>query len=86
MAAAGDPEVSDKLLEGHEVGGKTFKCHIDGFDMLPYFTGEVDESPRDSFFYVSDDGDILAIHHKDWKAVLIEQRATRFSVSPGHLY
>ena len=77
LAAAGDPEVSNKLLEGHKVGSKTFKCHIDGFNMLPYFTGEVDESPRDSFFYVSDDGDILAVRHKDWKAVLMEQRATR---------
>jgi len=43
--------------------------------MLPYLTGEVKDSPRDSFFYISDDGDIIAIRYKDWKAVLMEQRA-----------
>jgi len=75
LAAAGDPEINEKLLEGHEVDGKTFKVHIDGFNMLPYFMGEVDESPRQTFFYISDDGDILAIRHKDWKVVLLEQRA-----------
>lgn len=74
LAAAGDSEVVEKLLEGYEVDGKTFKVHIDGFNMLPYITAEVDESPRQTFFYVSDDGDILAIRHKDWKAVLLEQR------------
>ena len=74
LAAAGDPEIKEKLLEGYEVDGKTFKVHIDGFNMLPYLTGEVDESPRETFFYISDDGDILAIRHKDWKAVLMEQR------------
>jgi arylsulfatase A-like enzyme len=75
LAAAGDPEVKEKLLEGYEVDGKTFKVHIDGFNMLPYFTDEVDESPRKTFFYISDDGDILAIRHMDWKVVLLEQRA-----------
>ena len=51
--------------------------HIDGYNMLPYLTGEVEESPRESFFYISDDGDILAIRMGDWKVVLMEQRATR---------
>ena len=74
VAAAGDPGVKEKLLDGHEASGKTFKVHIDGFNMLPYLMGEVDESPRQTFFYISDDGDILAIRHKDWKAVLMEQR------------
>ena len=51
--------------------------HLDGFNMLPYLTGETKESPRQSFFYISDDGDILAIRMQDWKVVLMEQRATR---------
>ena len=75
LAAAGEPDVSKKLLEGHKVGAKTFKCHIDGFNMLPYLTGKTDKSPRESFFYISDDGDVMAIRHNDWKAVLMEQRA-----------
>jgi arylsulfatase A-like enzyme len=77
LAAAGDPEISKKLLNGHKAGDKSFKVHIDGLNMLPYLTGEVKESPRKFFFYFSDDGDILAIRMGDWKMVLAEQRATR---------
>jgi arylsulfatase A-like enzyme len=75
LAAAGEPDVKEKLLTGHKVGNKTFKCHIDGFNMIPYLTGETDKSPRETFFYISDDGEIMAIRHNDWKAVLMEQRA-----------
>ncbi len=77
LAAAGEPDIKEKLLVGHKAGNKTYKVHIDGYNMLPYLTGEVKESPRESFFYISDDGDVLAIRHGDWKAVLMEQRATR---------
>jgi arylsulfatase len=75
LAAAGVPDVKERLLEGHQVGDMTYKVHIDGYDMLPYLKEEVDESPRKSFFYISDDGDILAIRMGDWKVVLMEQRA-----------
>src|SRR6202050_5546565 len=75
VAAAGDPDISTKLLTGYKAGDKTFKVHIDGFNMLPYLTGQVKESPRESFFYISDDGDILALRMRDWKVVLMEQRA-----------
>ena len=75
LAAAGEPDIAEKLLKGHKAGDKTFKVHIDGYNMLPYLTGEAKESPRKSFFYISDDGDILAIRMGDWKVVLMEQRA-----------
>jgi arylsulfatase A-like enzyme len=76
LAAVGEPDISAKLLNGHKVGAKTFKVHIDGLNMLPYLTGEVKESPRKFFFYMSDDGEILAVRIGDWKMVLAEQRAT----------
>ena len=75
LAAAGEPDIKEKLLQGHTIGDRTYKVHIDGFNMLPYLTGEVKESPRQSFVYISDDGDILAIRMQDWKVVLMEQRA-----------
>jgi len=59
LALAGDPDGSEKLLNGYKVGDKTFKVHIDGFNMLPYLTGEVQQSPRDHYFYGSDDGGIM---------------------------
>ena len=75
LAIAGDPDVTDKLLKGYKVGDKTFKVHIDGLDMVPYLTGQVKESPRKAFFYMSDDGEVMAVRHGDWKFVLGEQRA-----------
>ena len=75
LAAAGEPNIKEKLLEGHTIGDMTYNVHIDGFNMLPYFTGEEKESPRESFFYISDDGDVLGIRMGDWKTVLMEQRA-----------
>jgi arylsulfatase len=79
LAAAGEPAIREKLLEGHTAGEKTYRVHLDGFNLLPYLMGEVDESPRQTFFYISDDGDILAIRHRDWKAVLMEQRAKQLA-------
>jgi len=77
LAAAGEPEIKERLLQGHTAGDRTFTVHIDGHNLLPYLLGEVSESPRKFFFYISDDGDILAIRMEDWKCVLMEQRATR---------
>ncbi len=75
LAAAGDPDISKKLLTGYKVGSKTFRVHIDGFNLLPYLTGQVKESPRGAFFYVSDDGGIMAVRVDDYKLVFAEQRA-----------
>jgi arylsulfatase A-like enzyme len=75
LAAAGEPNIKEKLLAGYTAGDKTFKVHLDGWNMLPYLMGEVKESPRPFFFYFSDDGDLLAIRFGDWKMTLMEQRA-----------
>jgi arylsulfatase len=79
LAAAGEPDIKEKLHAGHQAGDKTFKVHLDGFNMLPYLTGEVKDSPRPFFFYISDDGDILALRVGDWKAVFMEQRAKQLA-------
>src|SRR5881394_317395 len=80
LAAAGDPNINQKLLNGYKVGNKTFKVHIDGINMVPYITGQVKESPRTTFFYMSDDGEVMAVRHGDWKFVLGEQRAQQMRV------
>src|SRR5580693_3081669 len=80
LAAAGEPDVSKKLLTGYKVGDKTFKVHIDGINVLPYLTGEVKESPRTNFFYISDDGGVMAVRVGDWKLVFEEQRALALQV------
>jgi arylsulfatase len=67
MAAAGDPNVKEKLLTGMKVGDKTFKNHLDGYNFMPYFKGEVAKGPRREFFYFTDNGDLLAVRVDDWK-------------------
>jgi len=75
LAVAGDPDVSEKLKKGgYKAIGKQFKNHIDGFNLLPYLTGETQESPRKLFFYFSDDGDVLGVRFDNWKVVFMEQR------------
>ena len=75
LAAAGAPEVVEQLKQGHAIGDKTYRVHIDAFDLLPYLTGAVDKSPRQIFIYFFDDGDVLALRFDNWKAVFMEQRA-----------
>jgi arylsulfatase A-like enzyme len=75
LAAAGEPDIVEKLKAGHESGEKSFKVHIDGYNLLPYLTGEEETSPRKGMIYFSDDGDCLAIRAGNWKVVFMEQRA-----------
>jgi arylsulfatase len=74
LAAAGEPDITAKLLAGHQAGDKTFRVHLDGYNLLPYLTGEDAASPRVSFFYFSDDGDLTAMRYDNWKLVFMEQR------------
>jgi len=76
LAAAGDPDIKAKLRRGHKAGGKSFRVHLDGYDMLPYLTGQEPKSPRAEFLYFSDDGDLTALRYDNWKEVFMEQRAT----------
>jgi len=74
LSAAGEPDIAEKLRTGTDLHGTTYKVHLDGHDQLPYLTGETDESPRQHFFYVSDDGDLTALRYDNWKIVFLEQR------------
>jgi arylsulfatase len=80
MAAVGEPDVKEKLKKGHQAGDKTFKAHLDGYNFLPYLTGEADEGPRKEFFYFSDDGQLVALRRDQWKLVFAEQRARQLQV------
>jgi arylsulfatase A-like enzyme len=79
LAAAGMPDIKERLLAGYTVGDRTYKVHLDGFNLVPYLTGQATKSPRPGFFYFSDDGDLLALRYDNWKMVFAQQR------SPGTL-
>jgi len=74
LAAAGETDVKSKLLKGHRAIGRNYKVHLDGYNQLPYLTGQTKNSPRESFFYFSDDGDLTGLRYDNWKLVFMEQR------------
>jgi arylsulfatase A-like enzyme len=74
LAAAGDPDVKEKLLTGYIAAGKTFKVHLDGYNQLPYLTAQQDKSDRKGFIYFDDDGHLIALRFADWKLVFAEQK------------
>ncbi len=76
LAAAGVPDIAADLASGVDLDGTRYHVHLDGFDQLEYLTGASTESPRQYFFYVSDDGDLTAVRFDNWKLVFLEQRAT----------
>jgi arylsulfatase len=74
LAAAGEADVKEKLLEGHRAIGRKYKVHLDGYNFLPLLTGESEEGPREEIFYFSDDGDLTALRYRDWKMIFMEQK------------
>jgi arylsulfatase len=79
-AIAGDKDVKERLLKGTRINGRKYRNHLDGYDMTAYLSGETDESPRHEFWYVNDDGQVVAARYDDWKAVFLENRGEAFSV------
>ncbi|MFZ2069630.1 MAG: arylsulfatase [Xanthobacteraceae bacterium] len=74
LAAAGEPNVKGKLLDGYQANGRTFKVHLDGYDLMTLLSGQ-GPAPRKEFFYFTDDGDLCALRYTKWKAVFLEQEA-----------
>ncbi|WP_084812209.1 arylsulfatase [Flammeovirga pacifica] len=80
MAAVGKEDIKSELESGIDYADRKVQTTIDGFNMMPYFTGKAEESPRHNFIYTSDDGDITAVRMDDWKVVFMEQRAKTMQV------
>jgi arylsulfatase len=74
LAMAGEPDIKEKLLKGHKAAGKTFKVHLDGYNLVPMLTGKEEKTPRKGFFYFTDDGDLACLRYDNWKVVFLEQR------------
>jgi arylsulfatase A-like enzyme len=74
VAIAGDPDIKEKLKQKKKRRQKGFRVHLDGYNFLPFLTGQEDTGPRKEVFYFSDDGDLTAVRYNDWKAVFMEQK------------
>jgi arylsulfatase A-like enzyme len=76
LAAAGDAQVTEKLGAGYKIGDMTYKVHLDGYNLVPYLTGQTTKCPRESFFYINDDQQVVGLRYDNWKIVFMEQRAS----------
>jgi hypothetical protein len=85
-AAAGDTDIVQRLLKGTTLNGKQFKVHLDGYNLVPFFKGEVKESPRKEFLYWSDDGDLMAIRVNQWKIAFMQQQTEIGPRYPGGVW
>lgn len=79
-AAAGDPKMTEKIMEGTTLNGRKYKNYIDGVNQLDYFMGKTEESPRKGFIYVDDGGQVAALRYMDWKAMFLENRADQLQI------
>ena len=75
LAAAGEPDIAEKLKKGLKIGKRTYKVHLDGYNLIPHLTGKEKKSPRKGFIYFTDDGDVAALRYDNWKLMFMEQRA-----------
>jgi arylsulfatase len=76
VAAAGENDIKEKLKSGYSAIGRDYKVHLDGYNFLPFLTGQTDKGLRNEIFYFSDDGDLTALRYSDWKLIFMEQRST----------
>ncbi|MBV8919416.1 arylsulfatase [Bradyrhizobium sp.] len=75
LAAAGVPDIKEKLLGGYKAGDMTYKVHLDGYNFLPYLTAAETKSPRVEYFYFSDEGDLMGLRYDNWKLAFAIQPA-----------
>jgi arylsulfatase len=66
-AAAGVPDITDKLKKGTSLHGKQFKVYLDGYNLLPYLKGDAKKNPREEYFYFDQTGNLNAVRWNDWK-------------------
>jgi arylsulfatase A-like enzyme len=74
LAVAGDTQVKDRLLKGWQIGDRTYKVHIDGYNQLAHLTGQQEHSDRKGFIYFNDDAQLVAVRFGNWKLVFFEQK------------
>ncbi|WP_371808663.1 sulfatase-like hydrolase/transferase [Ruegeria sp. HKCCD7221] len=76
MASVGEPDIKEKLLTGGvQAIGRQYKAHLDGYNLLPSFSGETDDWPRSEFIYWTDDGSVAALRYDQYKVTFLKQNA-----------
>ena len=79
VAAAGDKTAKEDLLKGRKIGDRTYKVHLDGYDLGPALKGDA-AWPRKEFIYWTDDGSVAALRYENWKVTFLKQEAEGMKV------
>jgi arylsulfatase A-like enzyme len=79
VAAAGDKTAKEDLLRGRQIGDRTYKVHLDGYDLAPALKDEA-AWPRKEFIYWTDDGSVAALRYGNWKITFLEQKSEGLEV------
>jgi arylsulfatase A-like enzyme len=66
-SASGLSDLKEQMKAGFKSGTKTFKVHLDGYDLMPLLKGDAETGPRDSVYYFDQGGNLNAIRWNDWK-------------------
>ena len=70
-AIAGDANIKQELLTGKDLGGKTYKVHLDGYDQTSLLTGKGPSNRHEIFYFA--EGTLGAVRIDDWKYRMIDQ-------------
>lgn len=71
VAAAGDPNITKELLKGKQLGERTYKVHLDGYNQMNLITGN-GPSARHEIFYFTE-GTLSAVRIDDFKYRFTDQ-------------
>jgi arylsulfatase A-like enzyme len=73
VTAAGNPNITNELLTGKEMGGRTYKVHLDGYDQTALITGKGPSARHEVLYFT--EGTLSAMRIDDYKY--------RFTDQPG---
>ena len=71
VAAAGNPNIKDELRQGRDLGGRTYRVFLDGYNQLPMLTGQGPSSRNEVFYFT--EGTLAAVRIGDYKYRFTDQ-------------
>jgi arylsulfatase len=71
VAAAGNPNIVDELKKGKQLGGRTYKVHLDGYNQMDLITGKGPSNRHEIFYFA--EGTLGAVRLNDYKYRFIDQ-------------
>jgi arylsulfatase len=71
LAAAGNPNITSELLQGKQMGDRTYKVHLDGYNQLDLLTGRGPSNRHEIFYFA--EGTLGAVRIDDIKFRMIDQ-------------